>query len=141
MIVALRARPKLWRFVKFLLVGVLNTAFGFTAYAVFLKLIGLPWQFALAVSYVLGVLWNFFSHGRIVFGTHGFGRLPAYVLAYVSIFLLNKWVLHILIGTGVSELWAQGLLVFPMAMVAFVLVSLALTSTLPFGFKAEEDQD
>lgn len=141
MIVALRSRPDLWRFVKFLFVGVLNTAFGFAAYAVLLKLFGLPWQWALALSYVLGVLWNFGMHGRIVFGTRGLGRLPAYILAYVSIFLLNRWVLAMLIAAGLSELWAQAILVLPMAMVAFFLVSLALTGALPFGGKTGKDRE
>ncbi|OYX45551.1 MAG: hypothetical protein B7Z02_00915 [Rhodobacterales bacterium 32-67-9] len=133
MIVALRSRPDLWRFLKFLVVGVANTAFGFAVYAVLLRLFGLPWQWALALSYVLGVLWNFATHGRLVFGTQGLSRLPAYVLAYVLLFFLNKWVLRALIAAGLSELWAQALLVFPMAMVAFVFVSLALTGRLPFA--------
>lgn len=132
MIVALRSRPDLWRFVKFLFVGVLNTAFGFFVYAVFLRLFGLPWQWALAFSYVLGILWNFATHGRIVFGTRGLGRLPAYVGAYLLLFFLNRWALKTAIGAGLSELWAQALLVLPMAMVAFVLVSYVLTGRLPF---------
>ena len=131
MILALQSRPGLWRFVKFLFVGVLNTAFGFAAYAVLLRGFGLPWQIALALSYVLGVLWNFLTHGRIVFGTRGIGRLPAYILAYVALFFLNKWTLAAAIRAGLSELWAQAILVFPMAMIAFVLVSLALTGSLP----------
>ena len=133
MILALHSRPDLWRFLKFLVVGVANTAFGFAVYAVLLRLFGLPWQWALALSYVLGVLWNFVTHGRIVFGTQGIRRLPAYVLAYVALFFLNKWVLRAAIDAGLSELWAQALLVFPMAMVAFVFVSLALTGRLPFA--------
>lgn len=140
MILALQSRPGLWRFVKFLFVGVLNTAFGFAAYAVLLRLFGLPWQWALALSYVLGVLWNFGTHGRIVFGTRGFGRLPVYILAYVAIFLLNKWLLRMLIASGLSDLWAQALLVLPMATVAFLLVSLALTGALPFGAREGRDR-
>jgi len=132
MIVALRSRPDLWRFVKFLFVGVLNTAFGFAVYAVFLRLAGLPWQWALALSYVLGILWNFGTHGRIVFGTTGLGRLPAYVGAYVALYFLNRWALQGAIAAGLSDLWAQAMLVLPMAMVAFVLVSIVLTGRLPF---------
>ncbi len=132
MIAALRARPDLWRFVKFLVVGVLNTAIGWAIYAVLLRLLGLPWQVALALAYVIGVMWNFFTHARLVFLTRGFGRLPAYVVAYVMVFLLNKWVLSRVIAAGVSELWAQALLLLPMAMVTFVLISLALTAEMPF---------
>ena len=141
MIAALQSRPDLWRFVKFLFVGVLNTIFGFLAYAFFLRVVGLPWQWALAVSYVVGVLWNFGTHGKIVFRTRGFGRLPLYILAYASLFFLNKLALKAAIAAGMSDLWAQALLVLPMAMVAFVLVSLALTGTLPFGGKGKSDAD
>ena len=133
MMVALRSRPDLWRFVKFLFVGVVNTAFGFAVYAILLRLLGLPWQWALALSYVIGILWNFGTHGRIVFGTRGLGRLPAYVGAYVVLFFLNRWALKGAIASGMSELWAQALLVLPMAMVAFVLVSFVLTGRLPFS--------
>lgn len=133
MITALQSRPGLWRFVKFLFVGVLNTAFGFLAYAFFLRVVHLPWAWALAVSYIFGVLWNFMTHGKIVFMTQGLRRLPLYVLAYVVIYTINKLALHVLIdGLGVSDLWAQAILVLPIAMVAFVLVSLALTGQLPF---------
>lgn len=139
MIATLQSRPDLWRFVKFLFVGVLNTIFGFLAYAFFLRVVGLPWQWALAVSYVIGVLWNFGTHGKIVFQTEGFGRLPLYILAYASLFVLNKLALKAAIGAGLSDLWAQALLVLPMAMVAFILVSLALTGRLPFGGKGKPD--
>ncbi len=139
MIAALRARPDLWRFVKFLVVGVFNTIFGFLAYAFFLRLVGLPWQWALVLSYVCGVLWNFGTHGKIVFRTRGFGRLPLYILAYAALFLINKAALKAAIAAGMSELWTQAVLVLPMAMVAFVLVSLALTGSLPFGRKGKTD--
>ncbi len=134
MIGHLQSRPNLWRFVKFLFVGVLNTAFGFLAYAFFLRVVHLPWQWALAVSYVCGVLWNFMTHGKIVFLTQGLRRLPLYILAYVAIYTINKLALHGLIDElGMSDLWAQALMVLPMAMVAFILVSLALTGALPFS--------
>jgi putative flippase GtrA len=134
MITALQSRPGLWRFVKFLFVGVLNTAFGFLAYAFFLRVVHLPWAWALAVSYFFGVLWNFMTHGKIVFLTQGLRRLPLYVLAYVVIYTINKLALHVLIDDfGISDLWSQAILVLPMAMVAFVLVSLALTGQLPFS--------
>lgn len=141
MIAALQSRPDLWRFLKFLVVGVLNTIFGFLAYAFFLRVVGLDWQWALAASYVIGVLWNFGTHGKIVFQTQGFRRLPLYILAYASLFFLNKLALRAAIGAGMSDLWAQALLVLPMAMVAFVLVSLALTGQLPFGAKGKTDAD
>lgn len=141
MIATLQSRPDLWRFLKFLVVGVLNTIFGFLAYAFFLRIVGLDWQWALAASYIIGVLWNFGTHGKIVFQTQGFSRLPLYILAYGALFFLNKLALRAAIGAGMSDLWAQALLVLPMAMVAFFLVSLALTGQLPFRGKGTTDAD
>ncbi|MCV2870696.1 GtrA family protein [Defluviimonas sp. WL0050] len=131
MILALQERPGLWRFVKFLFVGVVNTAFGWVIYALLLRIGGLPWQLSLALAYVIGVMWNFITHARIVFKTKGFGRLPAYILAYVAAFALNKWVLSLLIAAGLSELWSQALLLPPMAIVTFFLISYVLTDEIP----------
>lgn len=132
MIRALSARPDLWRFVKFLAVGVLNTAFGFAAYAVLLWL-GLAPQPALAASYVLGVLWNYATHARLVFGARGYRRLPRYAAAYTLLYGLNALALGGLLRAGLPALGAQAALVLPMAMLAFVLISAVLTGALPFG--------
>lgn len=131
MILALRARPELWRFVKFLVVGVINTAFGWIVYGLLLRVGGLPWQVALALAYVIGVLWNFATHARLVFRTRGLSRLPAYILAYAAIFLVNRWLLGLLIGAGLSELWAQALLLPAMAVLAFFLIAYVLTGRIP----------
>ncbi|MEZ5779732.1 MAG: GtrA family protein [Paracoccaceae bacterium] len=132
MIERLRARPDLWRFVKFLFVGVLNTIFGFAAYALFLKLLHFPPQVALALSYVLGVLWNYGTHARIVFKSQGFRRLPIYAGAYGVLYVLNAGALSLVLKSGLAPLGAQAVLVLPMAMLAFVLISLVLTGRLPF---------
>lgn len=131
MIRALAARPDLWRFVKFLGVGVLNTAFGFAAYGVLLWL-GLSPQPALAGSYGLGVLWNYTTHARLVFQARGLGRLAPYGAAYTLLYGLNALALAGLLRAGMPALGAQAVLVLPMAMLAFVLISAVLTGALPF---------
>lgn len=141
MILALRTRPELWRFVKFLIVGVVNTAFGWVVYAILLRLGGLSWQISLALAYVVGVLWNFGTHARLVFMTRSFARLPAYILAYVGVFLLNKWMLSLLIGTGLSELWSQALLLPLMAILTFFLISFVLTDRIPLVTKSPPRDD
>lgn len=126
MITRLRARPGLWRFAKFLVVGVVNTAFGFAAYAVLLWA-GLAPQPALALSYGLGVLWNYMSHARIVFHARGIGRLPLYAAAYSLLYGLNALALAGLLRAGLPALGAQAVLVLPMAALAFLLVGRVLT--------------
>ncbi|MCB2117111.1 MAG: GtrA family protein [Rhodobacteraceae bacterium] len=151
MISALRDRPDLWRFVKFLFVGVVNTGFGFAAYAFFLRVVGFDPHLALACSYVIGVLWNFMTHSKVVFHSGSVWRLPLYVINYVVIYYINLFLLEHLIayfeGAGLwartdlaqragiaehADLWAQAILVFPMAMLTFIGVSIVLTGRIPF---------
>ncbi|MCB2110423.1 MAG: GtrA family protein [Defluviimonas sp.] len=133
MIARLRARPDLWRFAKFLAVGVLNTAFGYVAWFVFYRFLGFSPGAALVPSYALGVLWNYLTHARLVFGAGGIARLPQYVAAYLAVLGANMAAMRGLIVLGLVPALAQALLLVPMAALAFVLVSLALTGRLPFG--------
>jgi putative flippase GtrA len=119
------------RFLRFLAVGVLNTAFGYAVYAV-LVVTGLSPQPALAAAFALGVIWNYATHARLVFGTQGVRRLPAYVAAYVAIYAVNALALGGAIRAGVSPLVAQGVLAVLMAAISFVLISAVLTGHVPF---------
>ncbi|WP_171644614.1 GtrA family protein [Ruegeria sp. HKCCD6109] len=118
-------------FMLFALVGIVNTAFGYVVFSI-LSLSGLPAQAALAISFVIGVLWNFMTHARIVFDTKGFKKLPFYLLAYVIVYVFNAFSLEALLSTGLHPIVAQGLLVLPAAVLAFILVSRALTDRFPW---------
>lgn len=119
------------RFIKFLAVGVLNTLFG---YAVYLALLwsGLGPQTALALAFAIGVLWNFFTHARLVFATQGLTRLPVYVAVYGGIYLVNRWMLAVALEAGYSPELAQGVLTLLMAVLSFLGVGAALTGRVPF---------
>ncbi len=119
------------RFVRFLAVGVLNTAFGYVLYALLIWL-GLAPQPALALSFAIGVLWNYLTHARLVFDQGGYQRLLPYVGAYGFIYLINAAALQAALSAGLAPLVAQALLVLPMATLAFILISRVLTGRLPF---------
>jgi len=116
-------------FLRFLAVGVMNTAFGYGVYAAGV-LAGLPAQAALALQFLLGALWNYRLHARLVFAVRGWGRLPAYVAAYLLIWALNALALRALLATGLGPLAAQAL-VLP----ATVLLSWGLIGRV-MGFHA-----
>ena len=63
----------------------------------------------------------------------GIARLPQYVAAYLAVLGANMAAMRGLIVLGLVPALAQALLLVPMAALAFVLVSLALTGRLPFG--------
>jgi putative flippase GtrA len=120
------------RFARFVAVGVLNTLVGYAIYAVLIY-VGLPPQRALAIAFFLGVIWNYVTHAKFVFGTRGYRRLPLYFAAYLIVYLGNAGGLEMLLRAGVSPLIAQAL-ILPLAVVAsFLLVGKALTGRWPVG--------
>jgi putative flippase GtrA len=113
------------RLVKFLGVGVLNTLVGYSIYAV-LVLIGLPYLLALFVATVAGVVFNYFSFGRIVFKVDGgwfvFGK---FIVAYAVVYVTNAVLLSLLTeGEYLNAYLAQGVCIFPSVAMSWVLMNL-----------------
>lgn len=84
------------RIIRFLSVGVLNTVFGYAIYAV-LIFVNVPYLIALFAATAAGVIFNYFSFGRMVFHGHGgwfvFGK---FVIAYAVIYGINAMLLKAL---------------------------------------------
>ena len=118
------------RFLRFLIAGAVNTAVGYAIFAA-LVLLGLGAQAALALAFVLGVLWNYVSHARFVFGQGGARRLPAYGAAYLLLWALNALALRGLEAAGWSPLAAQGLITPFAAVLSFFLIARVLTGAFP----------
>ena len=88
---------------RFVLVGVLNTGFGYLV----LLFGGLAPAAALAAATALGALFNYVTTGRLVFAEQGFQKLPAFLVAYVVIYLGNLVLLKAIISAGLSPALAQ----------------------------------
>lgn len=89
------------RFVRFVLVGGLNTAFGYGLFVVALAI--LPTAFAaLCTSTVLGVLFNFVTTGSYVFNSIDPRRLLSFALVYGLVFAYNA------IGLAAFQLLSVG---------------------------------
>ena len=131
MIGRLKVNEDSWRFVKFLIVGLVNTVFGYAVYAALLWS-GLHPQTALALAFAIGVAWNFLTHARIVFRTDGLTRLPVYLVVYGTVYLINRWLLAAALGAGFDPYVAQGVLTLFMAVLTFLGVGAALTGRVPF---------
>lgn len=126
----LRRDQTVRQFVRFVLIGVVNTGFGLAVYTL-LVLAGLPAQMALILAYVAGVIWNYFTHARFVFGQRGLTRLPYYVVAYLAVYGFNAICLGFLIGAGLGKIGAQVVLAPVAAILSFLLIGKALTGRVP----------
>lgn len=124
---------RIWtrRFLMFGLTGALNFAFGYGLFAA-LYLAGLHPQWALGISFAIGVVWNYFTHARFVFGQSGFNRLPGYILVYIFTYFVNRWGLALAIEQGISPLVAQFVLIFVTFIISFFAISFVLLGRLPF---------
>ncbi len=107
------------KFLKFLFVGVLNTAFSYTLYAI-LVLIGLIPNLALFFQYIIGVLWNFKTTGVIVFKNHNNKLIFKFIASYIFTFLVNSILLRLLLNY-INEYVAQAILVPPIAILSFII--------------------
>ncbi len=108
------------RFIKFLGVGVINTLFGYGIFALFLFL-GLHFSLASLFGTIFGVLFNFFTTGRIVFNNKNNLLLWKFILVYAILYAINLFSLFI-INYFNGNLYIGGfLLLGPMAIIAFLL--------------------
>jgi len=116
-----RIRPSR-RFFHFLLVGGINTAFGYAAFVACLWL-GMHYAIAAAVATILGVLFNFHSTGKLVFSSTNHRQLPLFAGVYVVVYLVNVLGLSLLSAAKIPP-WLGGLLlILPCAMLSYFLNS------------------
>lgn len=110
------------KFVKYLFVGFMNTVFSYIVYAIIVTLTERP-TFSLALSYIIGILFNFQTTGRIVFKNKDNTLIVKFFLSYLTTFFINRYFLNTLVDTlGVDKYLSQALLVFPIALISFTLL-------------------
>lgn len=116
-------RPGTAQFLRFLAVGLLNTAFGYAVYAIAI-FASLNPALALACATVCGVVFNFFTTGRLVFRNKAASLFPRFVIGYGVVYLVNVSLLYLLTGWGLGPLLAQALALPPTVVFTFVLMKL-----------------
>jgi len=108
------------QFVRFLYIGILNTAFGYGLFALF-TWGGLPYPPAIGLATVLGALFNFQTTGRAVFGRADRHLIWRFAAVYGIIYLLNVGGVALLLRTGMNVYLANALVIPPLVLVSFIL--------------------
>ena len=115
------------RFLRFLVVGSLNTAVGYGFF--YIALLTMPTTFiALCVSTLVAIAFNFVSTGTVVFGSRDPRRIVRFCGVYAVVFAYNAIGLSSLEAAGIAPALA-GLLLLPGA----VTISYLLNSSFVFG--------
>jgi putative flippase GtrA len=90
----------------YLVVGGINTLFGYGIYALGLW-IGLEFRIAAVISQVLGTLFNYGTYGRVVFHARpGWIGITKFVLSYMTLMAINIGLLTLFHSWGASPLLA-----------------------------------
>jgi putative flippase GtrA len=111
--------PFAHQFVRFLVVGGLNTAIGYGIYAILIVL-GLVPELALLVATIIGITVNYFTTGRMVFGTRGDGLFFKFMLVYAVMYILTAVALRGLLLAGIAPLIAQAIILPVIAVATFL---------------------
>jgi putative flippase GtrA len=115
------------QFVRFLLVGVINTLFSYSIFTL-LIFVGLDYRYAVLVSTIMGILFNFKTLGTLVFKRKNNNKLIfRFISVYTVIYLLNVEALRIAdsvnvnIDQKVKIIFAGAILVIPSSIISYVL--------------------
>lgn len=105
---------------RFLLVGLMNAAFGYGCFAAFLYL-GLHYSAALLLATVLGIAFNFKSTGALVFGSRNNKLAFRFVAGYGIVYGVNVAGIAALKHLGLDPYLAGIALILPMALLSFFI--------------------
>ena len=108
------------KFGKFLIVGGVNTLFGYGLFAVFLFL-NVHYTVAVLFATIIGVWFNFFTIGRLVFVNSGNHLFFRFVGAYLIVYLLNVTGLWMFEHFEFNLYIGGAILILPLALMSFVL--------------------
>ena len=108
------------QFLRFILVGGLNTLFGYAVFASFLA-IGAHYALAALFSTFLGALFNFKTYGRLVFKNSENRLIFRFFGVYLTTYVLGVVLIGVLKTYHLSSYAAGAVLALPMALVSFQL--------------------
>lgn len=108
------------RALRFFVVGLLNTAFGYAIFY-FIWRATLDSIVAAGVSTALGALFNFLSIGRLVFGSSDSRFLGRFIAVYAALFIVDALALRALEHFGADAALAQAALTPVLATLSYLL--------------------
>lgn len=115
------------KFAKFLLIGGLNTAFGFLVYVALAKLSG-SYLVGIVGANIIGPIFNFFTTGRLVFLSKSAKSFLPFLCGYGVICIVNIGLVAALTAGGIGATWAQAL-----CLPVLVVTSYTINNKIVFG--------
>lgn len=108
------------RLIRFLLVGVLNTGFSYSLYALFLWM-GIHFIFANLFATALGVIFSFRTQGVFVFGNRDWHLIWRFIPVWVFIYTINVTLIALILQVLPNAYVAGALALPPTVILSFLL--------------------
>lgn len=107
-------------FVRFVLVGLVNTAFSYGVYALFIFL-GFHYSLATLFQIVLSTLFNFNTFGKLVFKKSDRWAILRFILVSLTLYLIYTFGIKALRSFRLNDYISGAIMVFPVMMTSFFL--------------------
>ena len=120
MTVSVAGLPISKRFIRFVMVGIMNTAFGYGLFASLIYM-GLHYAVANIIGMIISILFNFKTIGNLVFYNNDNRLIFRFVTVYAVNFAFGLTGLWIFDQFGVSMYIAGAILPFPAAILTYIL--------------------
>lgn len=98
------------QFAMFVAVGILNTVFGYSVFALFIFM-KLHYAIAMLLATCLGILFNFNTTGRIVFQQHDRKMLVQFIGAYTFIYFITLILFNITKLLHITNIYTSGAII------------------------------
>ena len=109
------------RLFRFFVIGAVNTLFSYLIYAGAI-LIGMHYTLATLISTFLGIIFNFFTTGKVVFRSLEGRRFFLFVLVCAVTYAVNILLLRLLVDViHINKLIAGALVTLPVALLSYYL--------------------
>lgn len=123
---------RLWRhqFIRFGVVGSVNTGFSYGLYAFFLWC-NLGFALANGLAFLISLLFSFRTQGVLVFRNSEPRLLLRYLLAWGVIYLINIGLIALLMRASFNAYSAGAVALIPVTLLSFVVQKFAVFGMLP----------
>lgn len=113
------------QFLRFVLVGIGNTAFSYGAYAALL-FVGFEYRVASLLALVLGIAFSFTTQGTVVFRNATRVTLVKFVVAWVLLYFFNISLIALLMRSSLSAYLAGAVATVPVTLVSYFILKFAV---------------
>lgn len=122
-----------YQFLRYVLVGIANTAFSYGVYAALL-LGGLDFRVASLLALLLGVVFSFATHGTLVFRQATRITFVKFVIAWTLIYAFNITLIALLMRASIDAYISGAIATVPVTLVSYFILKFAVFGrALPLG--------